>query len=136
MREMIIYIERFMDELEIHQDIKRGHCYKIFLRRVHTFLSSEREQGHCHRCLPTFFDCYRITMRGQTNAFLDLLDMLKSYEENAAVLIDKHRDHYIHSLSISSSLALYLRKQPKLQDRIRQNSFDRYLLRQRIQHKA
>ena len=32
--------------------------------------------------------------------FSDLLDTLKSYEENAATLLDKQRDHYVHSVNV------------------------------------
>jgi hypothetical protein len=48
----------------------------------------------------TYFDSYRITIEGESNPFIDLLDVLKNYEENASVLIDKHRDHYIHSVNV------------------------------------
>ena len=48
----------------------------------------------------TFFDSYRIRMAGQSNPFVDLLDVLKNYEENASILIDKQRDHYVHSVNV------------------------------------
>ena len=47
-----------------------------------------------------FFGTYRIMLEGSKNPFMDLLDVLSSYEEKAATLIDKQRDHYIHSVNV------------------------------------
>ncbi|MGV8026628.1 MAG: RyR domain-containing protein [Anaerolineaceae bacterium] len=47
-----------------------------------------------------FFGTYRIVLEGSKNSFIDLLDVLSAYEERAATLIDKQRDHYIHSVNV------------------------------------
>ena len=47
-----------------------------------------------------FFGTYRIMLAGSNNPFLDLLDVLSAYEERAATLIEKQRDHYIHSVNV------------------------------------
>ena len=47
-----------------------------------------------------FFGTYRIMLAGSKNPFLDLLDVLSAYEERAATLIEKQRDHYIHSVNV------------------------------------
>lgn len=46
-----------------------------------------------------FMDCYKQFLGGKKN-FVDFLDTLRAYEESAALLIDKHRDHYIHSANV------------------------------------
>lgn len=93
-------IEKFFDELEVFEDTERGHCYKIFMRQaIREFLDNETKET-AFAVYRTFFDSYRITIEGSSNPFIDLLDVLKSYEENAAVLIDKQRDHYIHSVNV------------------------------------
>lgn len=51
------------------------------------------------RCIALFFDSYRIVIEG-ASTLLSIYDVLKNYEENAAVLIDKQRDHYIHSVNV------------------------------------
>lgn len=100
MSDMTAYIDRFFEQLELSEDIENGHCYKIFLRQsILAFLRKETKDT-AMGVYRTFFDCYRVAMRGASNPFLDLLDMLRSYEENAAVLIDKQRDHYIHSVNV------------------------------------
>jgi hypothetical protein len=100
MSNMLKYVEEFFDELEVFEDKERGHCYKIFMRQsIREFLANETKET-AFAVYRTFFDSYRITLAGSTNPFIDLLDVLKSYEENAAVLIDKQRDHYIHSVNV------------------------------------
>lgn len=46
-----------------------------------------------------FFDCYRIKLEGDTT-FVDLLDTLLNYEAKASTLLNKQRDHYIHSINV------------------------------------
>jgi hypothetical protein len=98
----------FFDMLEVFEDKDRGHCYKIFMRQaVAEFLNAENKET-AFAVYRTFFDSYRVRLKGSTNPFLDLLDVLKNYEENAAVLIDKQRDHYIHSVNVFLiGLAIY-----------------------------
>ena len=94
------YANHFFDELEVFEDVSRGHCYKGFIRQaVLEFLENETKEK-AFAVYETFFDSYRITLKGESNPFIDLLDVLRSYEENAATLIDKQRDHYIHSVNV------------------------------------
>lgn len=94
------YLNRFFDELEVFEDVSRGHNYKAFLRQsINEFLESETKQSAL-AVYDAFFDSYRITLEGESNCFMDLLDVLRRYEENAATLIDRQRDHYIHSVNV------------------------------------
>lgn len=100
MNNMRRYVERFFDELDVFEDKQRGHCYKIFMKQaIIEFLNHETKET-AFAVYRTFFDSYRIVLKGASNPFIDLLDVLKNYEENAAVLIDKQRDHYIHSVNV------------------------------------
>lgn len=100
MNNLRIYIENFFDELEIFEDVEKGHNYKAFLRQaVIEFLNDETKETAFAVYL-AFFDSYRIKLAGTSNPFIDLLDVLRSYEENASTLIDKQRDHYIHSVNV------------------------------------
>jgi len=100
MNDMRQYVERFFENLEVFEDLERGHCYKIFIRQaVLEFLDHETKDT-AFAVYRTFFDIYRISLKGESNPFIDLMDVLKNYEENAAVLIDKQRDHYIHSVNV------------------------------------
>jgi len=93
-------VANFFEQLEVYEDLKKGHCYKIFMSQaIYEFLDNETKET-AFEVYRIFFDSYRIKMEGKTNPFIDLLDMLKNYEENAAILIDKQRDHYIHSVNV------------------------------------
>lgn len=104
------YSNQFFDELEVFEDISRGHSYKAYLRQaVLEFLENETKRN-AFAVYESFFDSYRITLAGDTNPFIDLLDVLRAYEENAATLIDKQRDHYIHSVNVFIlGLCIYIR---------------------------
>ena len=94
------YVYLFFDELEMYEDLYREHNYKIFLQQpIYEFLDHETKET-AFGVYQAFFDSYRIKLEGEKNPFIDLLDILKSYEENASTLIDRQRDHYIHSVNV------------------------------------
>jgi hypothetical protein len=94
------YVNKFFDELEVYEDLARGHSFKAFLRQaILEFLQKETKES-AFEVYRSFFDSYRITLEGQSNPFIDLLDVLLSYEERASTLIDKQRDHYVHSVNV------------------------------------
>jgi hypothetical protein len=100
MNDTLIYLDHFFNELEVFEDVARGHNYKIYIRQaVYEFLANETKQNAL-AVYEAFFDSYRIQLPGESNPFIDLLDMLRSYEENAATLIDTQRDHFIHSVNV------------------------------------
>lgn len=100
MSNMKKYVDKFFDELEVFEDTNREHCYKVFMRQAIREFTDNETKETAFAVYRTFFDSYRITLSGSSNPFIDLLDVLKSYEENAAVLIDRQRDHYIHSVNV------------------------------------
>ena len=94
------YADRFFDGLEVYEDTARGHNYKAFLHQaVLEFLDNETK-GTAFAVYASFFDSYRITLDGESNPFIDLMDVLLSYEEKAGTLISKSRDHLIHSVNV------------------------------------
>lgn len=100
MKNLQKYVNHFFDDLEVFEDVARGHEYKAYIRQaVLEFLENESKKT-AFAVYEAFFDSYRITLKGEKNPFIDLLDILRSYEENAATLIDKQRDHYIHSVNV------------------------------------
>ena len=104
------YLDLFFDELEVYEDLNRGHHYKAFIRTaIHEFLRSE-SKSDAFAVYDAFFSSYRIKLEGERNRFIDLLDVLRNYEENAAILIDKQRDHYIHAVNaFILGLCIYIR---------------------------
>ncbi|NCB42643.1 MAG: hypothetical protein EOM59_08490 [Clostridia bacterium] len=94
------YSDSFLDQLEMFEDTSRGHCYKSYIRQAIAEFLEYGTKDTAFAVYRTFFDSYRITLPGASNPFIDLLDVLKSYEENAATLIAKQRDHYVHSVNV------------------------------------
>ena len=76
------YLDHFFDELEMYDDLQRGHHYKAFIRTaIDDFLKSE-SKADAFAVYDAFFSSYRITLEGDRNRFIDLLDVLRNYEEN------------------------------------------------------
>lgn len=100
MNSLLKYATDFFDELEIFEDVSRGHSYKAYLRQAVVEFFENETKDNAFGVYRSFFDSYRITLEGNTNPFIDLLDVLLSYEERASTLIDKQRDHYVHSVNV------------------------------------
>lgn len=120
MSNLVKYVDRFFDGLEMFEDVERGHSYKAYVREcARAFLANETPEN-AFETYQAFFDVYRITMEGDGNPFLDLVDVLRSYEETAATLIEKQRDHYVHAVNVFlTGLAIWAQN-PHLR-----NAFDR-----------
>lgn len=100
MNNLLKYANQFFNDLELFEDVSRGHSYKAFIHQaIREFLENETKVT-AFAVYEAFFDSYRITIKGKESSFIDLLDALRSYEENAATLIDKQRDHYVHSVNV------------------------------------
>ena len=94
------FTQRFFDALELREDAENGHSYKAYLRQsALAFLAHETPET-AFAVYRSFFDTYRLTLPGKSDPFLDLVDVLRSYESTAATLIDKQRDHFIHSVNV------------------------------------
>jgi hypothetical protein len=93
------YIGTFFDSLKIRMDKPGDDFRKTYVKEsVSAFLKNENFSTACE-VYKSFFDCYRIKLEGEVG-FIDLLDTLLYYEKRAATLIDKQRDHYIHSVNV------------------------------------
>ena len=94
------YVNSFFDDLEIYEDISGGHSYKAYIcGAVREFLSAENRENALN-VYRMFFDCYRICLPGEENPFADIVDILLQYEDTAATLIEKQRDHVVHSVNV------------------------------------
>ena len=79
---------------------------------VYAFLHDETKDT-AFQVYDIFFGTYRITLQGAKNPFIDLLDTLRTYEEKAATLIEKQRDHFVHSVNVFVlGLAIYAANKP------------------------
>ena len=114
------YICEFFKDLELYDDIHNGHYYKGLLHAsIEVFLDYESSYT-AYDVYQTFFMIYQITSEDKSeknvqksvinepNTLLDLVKIMKKYEENTGDLIEKQRDHFIHSVNVFLlGLAIY-----------------------------
>ncbi len=115
------YINDFFNDLQLYDDYTNGHNYKDLLHAsVIRFLDYENTYT-AYEIYENFFMVYQITDEdksnekniksshvSESNTLLKLVNMLKDYEDNTGKLIEKQRDHFIHSVNVFVlGLAIY-----------------------------
>ena len=115
-----IYIDNFFKDLKLYDDYKGKHDYKGLLKAsIDVFLQYESDYT-AKEVYRMFFMIYQITgedkskrqenedVVGDQNILLDLIDVMGRYEKNTGELIDRQRDHFIHSVNVFLlGLAIY-----------------------------
>ncbi|MBN2851120.1 MAG: hypothetical protein JXQ23_00130 [Clostridia bacterium] len=92
-------INDFFNLLEMDSDKNGEHFYKALISSsIYHFLDHQTKET-AYEVYSAFFDIYRIK-RNDGKSFIDLLDVMRKYEETAATLNDKQRDHYNHSVNV------------------------------------
>lgn len=101
----------FFDEFEMEEDRHQGHSYTAYLKNaVGDFLKDSRKAS-AFEVYRVFLDSYRNRLQGG-GEFVDLMDVLSRYEETAVTLLEKGRDHYVHSVNVFAlGLQIYARNQ-------------------------
>jgi hypothetical protein len=109
---LLTCVETFFHTLEI-STAKHAEAKKDYIAQsVFAFLQDESKET-AFQVYEIFFGTYRIALKGAKNPFIDLLDTLRAYEERAATLIEKQRDHFIHSVNVFIlGLAIYASNTP------------------------
>lgn len=117
---LIKYVDDFFNDLELYDDKYNGHHYKGLLKAgIDVFLDNENEYN-AYEVYQTFFMIYQITAEkksdketsssivSEPNSLLDLVKIMKKYEDNTGDLIERQRDHFIHSVNVFIlGLAIY-----------------------------
>ena len=121
-RELKEYVDDFFKDLQLYDDRVNGHYYTDLLKAViDAFLQNENPEN-AREVYETFFMIYQITSHDKSelyknksfvidnepNTLLDLVELMRQYEENTGPLIDKQRDHFVHSVNVFIlGLAIY-----------------------------
>ena len=130
------YIDNFFDSLVLYDDKYNGHNYKGLLKAgIDVFLETENSYN-AYEIYQTFFMIYQITAEDKSeksseqsivnepNTILDLVKIMKKYEENTGDLIERQRDHFIHSVNVFLlGLAVYA------QNKSYREAFETYILK-------
>ena len=127
------YINDFFDDLVLYDDYYNKHNYKGLLKAgIDVFLDNETSYN-AYEIYQTFFMIYQITSENKSNestdensivnepnTLLDLVKIMKKYEESTGDLIEKQRDHFIHSVNVFLlGLAIYSQNK-KYRDKFRE----------------
>ena len=91
------YLKKFFASLTIDAD-EKGHYYKVILSETIKTFMADPSKENAYAVYTAFFDIYRLGNQGKS--FVDLLDLLRAYEENAAAVVEGQRDHYVHSVNV------------------------------------
>lgn len=107
------YVDDFFNGLELYDDYKNGHKYKRLLTSaIDVFLEYESNYT-AFEVYQAFFMIYQIIpgdkseekkskskLVSEPNTLLDLVDIMKDYEQKTGDLIERQRDHFIHSVNV------------------------------------
>lgn len=115
------YVNDFFDNLELYDDRVNNHDYKGILKSsIDVFLDYENDYT-AKAIYHNFFMIYQITperrsqekvsdnkLVSEPNTLLDLVETMERYEKNTGKLIERQRDHFIHSVNVFLlGLAIY-----------------------------
>lgn len=105
---MALYINDFIDELEIWEDKFSNQNHKTQIRNAVTNFLRDSNKENAFFVYQAFLKAYWIGSQGTNNLFLELVEKMKLFEEQAGVLLPKQRDHYVHSVYVYLlGLAIY-----------------------------
>lgn len=115
------YVDKFFDMLVLYDDnqvfrdgTKSDHDYKGLLQAAIDVFLNHQSNYTAYEVYQTFFMMYQITpedksevdekspnvLISEPNTLLDLVDIMRKYEENTGKLINWQRDHFIHSVNV------------------------------------
>lgn len=107
------YVDDFFKDLELYDDYKNDHDYKsILTAAIDVFLEYESNYT-AFEVYQTFLMIYQIIPEDKSeekkivsdivseqNTLLDLTNIMKDYEEKTEDLVERQRDHFIHSVNV------------------------------------
>ena len=116
-----VYVDEFFEGLELYDDYKNGHEYKSLLTAAIDVFFEHESNYTAFEIYQTFFMIYQITpenkseekrgdcnLASEPNTLLDLVNIMKDYEQKTGDLIERQRDHFIHSVNVFLlGLAIY-----------------------------
>lgn len=114
------YVDDFFKDLKLFDDYRNDHEYKRLLKSgIDVFLEFESNYT-AKEIYRTFLMIYQITNEDKSegeenldvvsepNILLNLVDVMEKYEKNTGELIERQRDHFIHSVNVFLlGLAIY-----------------------------
>ena len=101
-------IDTFFERLIIDSDMRDGHHFGEYLQQAIIRFRQEETKEHAYDVYRVFLECYGRSGSGEGMNFLSFSETMLGYEEKAAVLTKKQRDHFVHSVNVFLlGLAIY-----------------------------
>ena len=97
MNSMLYYTADFFDTLILDAD-RAGHTYKVMLSESVKAFLEDPSKDNAYIVYSMFFDVYRLGHK-DNRSFVDLLDILRSYEESTGSFNDAQRVPFEREIS-------------------------------------
>ena len=107
------YVDDFFKDLELYDDYKNDHDYKRLLTSAIDVFFEYESNYTAFEVYQAFFMIYQIIpgdkseekdtksdIVSEPNTLLDLVNIMKDYEQKTGDLIERQRDHFIHSVNV------------------------------------
>ena len=107
------YVDDFFKDLELYDDYRNGHDYKRLLTSAIDVFFEYESNYTAFEVYQAFFMIYQIIpgdkseekdtktdIVSEPNTLLDLVNIMKDYEQKTGDLIERQRDHFIHSVNV------------------------------------
>lgn len=108
MKQVSECILMFFNSLTIDADVGERHHYKDYLHQAITRFQLSETKDLAYDVYRVFLECYGHSGSSDGVNFLSFSEKMRGYEEKAAVLTKKQRDHFIHSVNVFLlGLAIY-----------------------------
>lgn len=93
-------LKLFFDSLEVYEDQYNNQDHKRIIRSsLNRFLKNQTVSS-AKAVYTAFFNAYWVGIQHEKNPFVELTTILNKYEEYSGRIVDKHRDHYVHSVNV------------------------------------
>lgn len=94
------YIKKFFDNLNIYDDSHNRTQNKANITSAISEFLNDSTIEKAYKIYEIFFEAYWIGTQHKKNPFLQLTEEMMSFEETAGRLLEKQRDHYIHTIFV------------------------------------
>lgn len=93
---LLKYCEGFFEELEISEDLNNKTTHKkSFLHTIRNFLTAVPCTNNALEVYKSFSNAYWLVT--EDDAIIRMIEEMKIFEQNAGILTEKQRDHFVHS---------------------------------------
>lgn len=103
MQQIRNYIHTFFASLNLDadtHDLHQKHHYKEYLQEAVERFLGEENKDTAYDVYRVFLECYGYSAEVEKLNFIEFVEKMRGYEENAAVLVQKQRDHFVHSVNV------------------------------------